>query len=201
MQTVGGLGWMRFGLMSLEWIFALIIFSVGSSVYDDWQRADEAIDSSPNLLDLQFTAPTAAFLISWAVIGFVILTGMLAMFCMTFCSDKGLSPAVELMCQLVLAWIFWFVGGIVAVVRLNPPEFATETFSQADTIKSFYWILFGFSFFSMGVSALEVAQERKERPAKGDTEMDDEPAPADTTADESPEAADVAEAAAEEVEV
>jgi len=120
---------------------------------------------------------------------------------MTFCSDKGLSPAVELMCQLVLAWIFWFVGGIVAVVRLNPPEFATETFSQADTIKSFYWILFGFSFFSMGVSALGVAQERKERPGKGDTEMDDEPAAADTTAEENPEAADVAEAAAEEVEV
>uniref|UniRef100_A0A7S3A3X2 MARVEL domain-containing protein n=1 Tax=Rhodosorus marinus TaxID=101924 RepID=A0A7S3A3X2_9RHOD len=132
MQTVGGLGWTRFGLMFLEWVFALIIFSVGSAAYDEWQQADEVIDNSPNLRDLQFTAPVSAFLISWAVIGFVILTGMLAMFCMTFCSDKGLSASVELICQGVLAWVFWFVGGIVAVVRLNPPEFTDDTFSDAD---------------------------------------------------------------------
>ncbi|KAJ8904119.1 hypothetical protein NDN08_000646 [Rhodosorus marinus] len=199
MQTVDGLGWTRFGLIFLEWVFALIIFSVASATYDEWQRADEIIDSGPN--DLEFTAPVTAFLISWAVIGFVILTGMLAMFCMTFCSDKGLSASVELMCQGVLAWIFWFVGGIVAVVRLNPPEFTEDTFSDADAIKSFYWILFGFSFFSMGVCGMEVAAGRKKRPAKGETDVDDEPAAADTAAEETAEAEEAAEAAAEEVEV
>mmetsp|Transcript_43868 Transcript_43868/g.171502 ORF Transcript_43868/g.171502 Transcript_43868/m.171502 type:complete len:124 (+) Transcript_43868:587-958(+) len=123
---------------------------------------------------------------------------------MTFCSDKGLSASVELICQGVLAWVFWFVGGIVAVVRLNPPEFTDDTFSDADTIKSFYWILFGFSFFSMGVCALEMSTGRKKQEAKGETGMDDEPAAADTAAGETPETAEAgetAEAAAEEVEV
>mmetsp|Transcript_6569 Transcript_6569/g.19916 ORF Transcript_6569/g.19916 Transcript_6569/m.19916 type:complete len:159 (+) Transcript_6569:79-555(+) len=142
-------------LLGLEFICGIIIWGVAAGKIKD-TFVDDLVD----------IARAAKFAIAWGVIGWIIVTIMLILNIMGYFMTSFLPPMVEAIIQVVLAIVFWMVGGIVTAAK-----FPDTRLRPLNTVIAFFWINFVLSLASAVVCFLQSRSDGL--PAGGNSKEDE----------------------------